>query len=95
MEILDARGPRGARDVNQDDETREAVIRLTGAVERLVRDMQDISEKLDGMYATNIKLALMEERQGKVEKIVYGAIGIILLAVGTAITALVVGRGKP
>ena len=76
------------------DEMRDAVIRLTADVQRLKDDTHLIIEKLDELHTARTQIALLEERQGKVEKIVYGAIGIVLLAVGTAITALVVGRDK-
>jgi tetrahydromethanopterin S-methyltransferase subunit G len=53
-------------------------------------DVKEIKERLEGEYVTVDKLQLHADRLARVEKIVYGVVGILLTAIILALVKLVV-----
>jgi len=56
----------------------------------LDRDIQDIKDTLEHGYATKSEVLAIEQRIKMLERIIYGAVGLILTAVFLALIALVV-----
>jgi hypothetical protein len=53
-------------------------------------DVREIKSKLEGEYVTKDKLELHADRLSRIEKIVYGLVGLLLTAVVLALVRLVV-----
>lgn len=77
-------------DGKTDGKTAQAVFALVLSQVRV--DIASVKTSLEKEYATNAQIAALDTRVKMLEKLVYGAVGIILLAVFGALIALVVRK---
>lgn len=64
-------------------EDRELTIRQTVILEQIVKKVDEIERKVNGLndvyvMKTESRLAVLEEKNGRLEKIVYGFIALVL-----------------
>ena len=71
-----------------DSKTAQAVFAVVLA--QVQRDLAEVKELLNNDYAKKSDISALSNRIKMLERIVYGAVGIILLAVFGALVALVV-----
>ena len=70
---------------------------MIGRIDERVRRIPDMDTDLQGltkeMGSVNTRLTLLESEIGKLSKLVYGAVGIVLLTVAGALLSLVINSG--
>jgi len=67
----------------------ESISAITVAISHIEKDIDEIKRKLDADYVTKDKHALLEDRVSRLEKLVYGVVSIIFVAVVGAVLSLV------
>ncbi|MFA5132751.1 MAG: hypothetical protein WC444_05520 [Candidatus Paceibacterota bacterium] len=76
--------------IEQSLETQVAVI--AQRIESIEGTVNEIKSKLENEYITNDKHELLSKRVELLERIVFGVVSIVLIAVGGAIISLVIQR---
>lgn len=74
-----------------DQKTAQAVFAVV--LQQVKQDLGEVKELLSNDYAKKTDIAALNNRIKMLERIVYGAVGIILFAVFGALVALVVRSG--
>ena len=69
------------------------VIVIAVVVGQVKKEVEDVKDSLDKGYATKADLAALSDRIKMLERIVYGAVGVILLTVLGALLTLVLRNG--
>lgn len=63
---------------------------IASTVKAIERDVEHINTKLDKNYVTRDKHALLEDKVSRMEKIVYGVVSLILIAVVGAMLRFII-----
>lgn len=71
-------------------DTKTALAVIAVVLEQTKKDIEDVKKSLDKGYATKAQVQGLEARIKMLERIVYGAVGVILLTVLGALLTLVV-----
>lgn len=74
----------------QSDETQLAV--MAGSIKTIEEKVTNIDKQLRSDYVSNDKHQLTVEKVSRLEKVVYGFIGVILTAVAVALMAIVLKK---
>lgn len=74
-------------------DTKTALAVIAVVVGQVKKEVEDVKDSLDKGYATKADLAALSARIKMLERIVYGAVGVILLTVLGALLTLVLRNG--